>query len=513
MLQKILTILLACSLALSCGEKEPQPENPPQQEQPGETPETPDDPTMQTITAAFPSLSMTKVGWEVLPDGLSAIWRNDDFLTIVSGDVEERYKIVSISEDGKVATLKGMPVDGEKYDIILSRFEEDVEGRTYEGQKQLGDGSTEHLHTFDVMLSGVDSYNELTLSEEWAGKHGGTYAQSGVLKLSVAIPTDAKVTDVVEKITLTAPTEIFRTNNVTDVLKKSVSIEANFSAGLDRKAELYLLTPMQAYTIPAGTALTVDLVIAKVHYRQTITLAESINVEPGKCANLEVEAASWELVNEWLDPSEWFVPYLNTLATNYLKMSYLYDNDYTSVWHSPWNSSNYWYDPYFEGWTITERTSSNPNGTTNYVRLPMVCVIDLGIERSMSTIDIRRRAKDKADNKNVWHGADNNGRDHTRLIEIWASTDVSNESGITIFPIATKDDLNAIDKAYSNMWARKTWTKIADVVWADDDNTVTKRIYPQYKKARYIKLVVPGPDTSVNKAPILSVADISVKGY
>ena len=121
--------------------------------------------------------------------------------------------------------------------------------------------------------------------------------------------------------------------------------------------------------------------------------------------------------------------------------------------------------------------------------------------------------KDKADNKNVWHGADNNGRDHTRLIEIWASTDVSNESGITIFPIATKDDLNAINKAYSNMWARKTWTKIADVVWADDDNTVTKRIYPQYKKARYIKLVVPGPDTSVNKAPILSVADISVKGY
>ena len=33
---KLLAILLACSLAFSCGEKEPKPETPPQQEQPGD---------------------------------------------------------------------------------------------------------------------------------------------------------------------------------------------------------------------------------------------------------------------------------------------------------------------------------------------------------------------------------------------------------------------------------------------------------------------------------------------
>ena len=48
---KFLAILLACSLVFSCGEKEPQPENPPQQEQPGdnpgdtEEPENPGDPS------------------------------------------------------------------------------------------------------------------------------------------------------------------------------------------------------------------------------------------------------------------------------------------------------------------------------------------------------------------------------------------------------------------------------------------------------------------------------------
>ena len=48
---KFLAILLACSLVFSCGEKEPQPENPPQQEQPGdnpgdtEEPENPEDPS------------------------------------------------------------------------------------------------------------------------------------------------------------------------------------------------------------------------------------------------------------------------------------------------------------------------------------------------------------------------------------------------------------------------------------------------------------------------------------
>ena len=46
---KFIALLLACSLALSCTEKEPQQENPPQQEQPGEnedptTPETPVEP-------------------------------------------------------------------------------------------------------------------------------------------------------------------------------------------------------------------------------------------------------------------------------------------------------------------------------------------------------------------------------------------------------------------------------------------------------------------------------------
>lgn len=515
-LQKLIIILMACSLVLSCGEKEPQPENPPQQENPGQNPDddqTPGDPNVKTITVSFPSLSMTKVGWDILPDGLSAVWRSDDFLTIVSGDVEERYNIVSISEDGKVATLKGSPVNGDSFDVVLSRFEEDYENRTYEGQKQVADASAEHLLTFDVVLKGVDTYEEVTLNKSWAEQHGGTYAQSGALKLLVSVPQEVQTSEVADKIALTAASELFRTANVTDVKKKSISLEMNFSAGSDRAAECYLLTPMQGYVIPAGTSLTVDFVIEKVHYQKTHTVGQDISVEPGKCASLVIDSDGWSPVVEWLNVADWSVPYLNTLATNYLKMTYLFDNDYTSVWHAPWKADNAWYDQWFEGWSVTEKTDANPNGTTNNVRLPMVCVIDLGRERCVSFVDVRRRAKDAEENKDLWLGANNSGRDHTKKIEIWGSTDTSNEAGITMLDISSMEDLQSITSQYSRMWANKSWTKIGDVIWADTDTGIYKRLRPNGVNVRYLKLVVPGPDPSEVKAPILSVADVSIKGY
>ena len=79
--------------------------------------------------------------------------------------------------------------------------------------------------------------------------------------------------------------------------------------------------------------------------------------------------------------------------------------------------------------------------------------------------------------------------------------------------ISSMEDLQSITSQYSRMWANKSWTKIGDVIWADTDTGIYKRLRPNGVNVRYLKLVVPGPDPSEVKAPILSVADVSIKGY
>ena len=510
---KQLSFFLIVLVALfSCTPQE-MPQNP--SDNPSEEIEDPNSPFV--ITATFPATVITKVGMTPVLDGLSAVWMEDDFLTISNGTACERYIITSISEDGKTATLQGKPLEGDTFSILLSRFEEDYLDRSYKGQKQLREDAADHLLAFDVLLEGVDVYDHVTFTQKWAEEHGGKLTQSGGLLISVEIPEGVSETAVVEHVELIAQEPLFHNTNNPDYLDNSMGFSTAFSAGADRKIEAYCLTSMAATTIPIGTELSVLMTVDGVDYVGAYTVENTIEINPSRLNNISVVADGWKPVGTkgWIKTSNWATRYVNITANNggYAELTdNLFDMNVTTIWHSPWRADRVWYDPYYEGWTVTEKSESNPNGTTNCVRLPMECVIDMGAEYFLFALDIKRRAVDNADNKTV-HKTDNG--DCTSCAEIWVSTDTSNEDGITMLSLTETSVLNQITEEYSKMWAQKKWYKVGDVSWdkgsATYYNDVVARLNTSYLKTRYIKVVIPGPVDVV--APILSLSEVNVYGF
>jgi hypothetical protein len=129
----------------------------------------------------------SKVTFSEASEGLDLTWDKDDYLTVVSGSVREKYIIDSF--DGKVATFKGTPVSGTSFDVILSRSENYV-SREYIGQTQTTVASKDHL-LYDAVLKGVGSYKNVKFTSDWAKANGGTFAENGCMLIRFKMPEDA----------------------------------------------------------------------------------------------------------------------------------------------------------------------------------------------------------------------------------------------------------------------------------------------------------------------------------
>ncbi len=216
-----------------------------------------DESGMVTITAAFPELVESKVDFAEQGDGsgLDLTWEEEDYLTVVSGSVSEKYAIASIN--GKVATFTGAPVEGETFDVILSRSV-DYAARTYAGQTQATVASTDHL-LYDAVLKGVDTYENVSFTAEWAAEHDGTFAQNGCLMLNFKMPEDAGY---LKTVTLTAPEAVFYTTNAADGEKTNTLTLSLADADMasDNVVEAYIMTSMQEASVAAETELTLTVV-------------------------------------------------------------------------------------------------------------------------------------------------------------------------------------------------------------------------------------------------------------
>lgn len=216
-----------------------------------------DESGMVTITAAFPELVESKVDFAEQGDGsgLDLTWEEEDYLTVVSGSVSEKYAIASIN--GKVATFTGAPVEGETFDVILSRSG-DYAARTYAGQTQATVASTDHL-LYDAVLKGVDTYENVSFTAEWAAEHAGTFAQNGCLMLNFKMPEDAGY---LKTVTLTAPEAVFYTTNAADGEKtKTLTLSlTDADMASDNVVEAYIMTSMQEASVAAETELTLTVV-------------------------------------------------------------------------------------------------------------------------------------------------------------------------------------------------------------------------------------------------------------
>lgn len=205
-----------------------------------------------TITASFPEDVQSKVSFAEGTEGLDLAWEEDDYLTVVSGSVSEKYTIDTF--DGKVATFKGNPVEGTTFDVILSHSA-DYASRTYEGQTQTAVTSKDHL-LYDAVLKGVSSYEDVKFTSQWAEANGGTFAENGCLLIRFKMPEDAGY---LKTVTLTAPESVFYTTNAADGAKTaSMTLtlsDADMAA--DNVVEAYVMTSMQEASVSGELTLTV----------------------------------------------------------------------------------------------------------------------------------------------------------------------------------------------------------------------------------------------------------------
>ena len=240
-----------------------------------------------TITAAFPEEVDSKVAASDGETSLELSWEESDYLTVVSGGVAEKYTLKSIS--GKEAQFEGVSVEGESFDVILSRGA-DYMTRSYVGQTQSTVASTDHLE-YDAVLKGVTSYNSVKFNSDWAKENGGELLQSGCLLVYFKMPEDAGK---LKSVTLTAPSAIFYTTNSADGEKTASLTLALSDADMaaDNVVRAHIMTSMQEASIPAETELTLTVVSNLGTWSKKFTPGESV-VKAGKRNVFTLNDKNW----------------------------------------------------------------------------------------------------------------------------------------------------------------------------------------------------------------------------
>ena len=192
-------------------------------------------------------------------NGMALAWQNGDAIR-VTGETSELYTIAD-GFDAHSAEFTGNPVEGSTFTILYpGSFEtkEALGARSYANQTQNGNGNSDHL-TYNALISGVDTYEEVAFTEEWAAAHGGDFLQNGVLKLVVSLPGDVSV---VKEAALVSSSAIFNANNMGTVKTDRIAVALE---NVDVSASGQVLTAymnISAIDVPleAGQTLTVKVV-------------------------------------------------------------------------------------------------------------------------------------------------------------------------------------------------------------------------------------------------------------
>lgn len=134
------------------------------------------------ITVTLPQVEglETRVGLtENAAGGFDPTWQDGDRILI--GD--EIFTLVS--SDGRKGTFSGKMPAGETFDVVYPA--EASEAATV---SQKADKDYSHIR-YSASMKGVDSIEDIHFGHDWAGAHGGTFVQSGALKLVLNLPAGA----------------------------------------------------------------------------------------------------------------------------------------------------------------------------------------------------------------------------------------------------------------------------------------------------------------------------------
>lgn len=247
-----------------------------------------------TITAAFPDKVESKVSVAEKDDdsGLILSWEETDKIVVI-GESTETFSLSSI--DGNIATFKGKKVQGEVFDVILSNCE-DFEQRSYLHQVQTGVSSTESLE-YDACLKGVDTYQDVKFTEDWATGHGGSLLQSGCLLLYFQLPVAAET---VTAVTLKTSAPVFYATNSESALKSSImemEIE-NGKVGKENTVKAYFMTSVFETEIRNGVSFRLTVVTDNGTYYKDFTPG-NVKIKPGKRNVIKLNSKNWQTLLDY----------------------------------------------------------------------------------------------------------------------------------------------------------------------------------------------------------------------
>lgn len=246
-------LVAAAALTLSCSKDMGSPVPQDQENQVIMTVTIPNDLTKVSFTKDSDVDGAVKVAWEGT-DKIRVIDHND-------ANNHQQFSIQAGYTDHS-ASFAGTEVTAASYDILYPGTMESVaeaEAVQYGVQTQTGDASTAHL-AYMALLSGVDTYEDVDFSEAWATAHGGTFKQSGILRLRIQLP-DAINSSKIASLTVNAPSALFYKSNACIAGEKVSSVKLNFSGEgatpVEGVVTGFIMLPWENVSVAANTQLFV----------------------------------------------------------------------------------------------------------------------------------------------------------------------------------------------------------------------------------------------------------------
>ncbi|MBQ9597834.1 MAG: hypothetical protein IJR34_06250 [Bacteroidales bacterium] len=211
---------------------------------------------------------------ENVEGGVKLAWENGDAIRVIDAEDDTNNEVFDlVSFSGKTGTFSGSPVTANSYNILYPGTYETIDDAmdaNVFSQTQNGNGSTAHLQ-YIAVLRGVDSYENIAFTPEWAAAHGGKLKQSSVLRMRIQLPAS------VSKI---ASAKLW-------IPDEAQGIELSFNSAADVSSDhilvAYATLPAGSLDLPANTDLEVTMVTDDDDvYHRTLTLDNATTFVQGK---------------------------------------------------------------------------------------------------------------------------------------------------------------------------------------------------------------------------------------
>ena len=245
-----------------------------------------------TIQANIPAT--TKVA-AVVPEsgaGLDWNWEAGDKIAVSNGTTASVFDIKSGFEP-KSASFVGKLISGDAYSIFYPgtyTTAAAMQAMSFADQQQVGNDVKTQLQYF-AQLANVDDYNTFEFSQKWAGEHGGSFRQCGVLRFTLTLPSE---TVVVNRITLKAGAPIFHTGNADDAMSDELSIGlSDVTLAADKTVTAWMTTSWFDDVIPAGTSLTVNVAAGDFSWVCDITPGADKTIKSGYVNKITIGDSNW----------------------------------------------------------------------------------------------------------------------------------------------------------------------------------------------------------------------------